>query len=45
MDLPLKHGENATWRIASLEPVGKWVREKIVLRAFLYAFWALSKFS
>ena len=36
--LLLKHGENATSRIAGFETVSERVREKIVLRAFLVRF-------
>ena len=38
LDLPLKHDENTASRIAGFEPVGEWVREKILLRPFLVRF-------
>ena len=34
----LEHGENATGRIAGLEPVGEWVLKKILLCALLVRF-------
>jgi hypothetical protein len=38
LDLLLKHGENATSRIAGFEPVSERMREKIVLCAFFVRF-------
>jgi hypothetical protein len=38
LDLLLKHGKDAASRIAGFEPVGKRVREKIVLCAFFVRF-------
>ena len=38
LDLLLKHGENAAWRIAGLEPVSEWVFKKVVLCAFFVCF-------
>ena len=38
LDLLLKHGENATSRMAGFEPVSERVREKIVLCAFFIRF-------
>jgi len=38
LDLLLKHGEKAPWRIAGLETVSERVPEKILLRAFFVRF-------
>ena len=38
LDLILKHAENAVSRIAGFEPVSKWVREKVFVRAFFVRF-------
>jgi hypothetical protein len=38
LDLFSKHGENATSRIAGVEPLGERVREKILLCAFFVRF-------
>jgi len=34
LDLLLEHGENGASRTAGFKPVGEWVREKILFRAF-----------
>ena len=38
LDLLLKHGENATRRIAGLEPVSESVPKEILLRALFVCF-------
>ena len=38
LDFLLKHGENIAGRIAGFKPVGKRVREKILLCAFFVRF-------
>jgi len=43
LDLLLKHGENAAWRIAGLEPIGERVLKKIILCALLVRFQGVVK--